>query len=985
MAIIKCKMCGGDLELVPDATVCECEYCGTRQTVPAADDEKKLKLFERANRLRRACEFDKAAGVYESIVADFDTEAEAYWGLVLCRFGIEYVDDPATGKKVPTCHRAGFESVEDDPNFEQACENADAVARRVYREEGRAIDALRERIIEVSGKEAPYDVFISYKELADSGERTEDSVLAQDIYDALTAKGYRVFFSRITLEDKLGVEYEPYIFAALNSAKVMLLVGTDYENLNAVWVRNEWSRYLALMTQHKDKVLIPCYKDMDPYDLPKEVRKLAAQDMGKVGAMQDLLRGVEKILPLKKAEPAAAPQPVVVSGGPNVTALQKRGFMALEDGRWDAAREFFNQVLNMDAENAEAYLGLALAGRECRNEAEYVRRRASRSGAVEKKTIPAARDRIEAAAKENAVKGYLSGDEIVALFQPYDLSYPSTVKGTEALVRQEREELEQNRDFSRAFQFASGETAERLRQMRDSLMDSLEQKLEQAKAQEAVAKAEKERAYEAHLQAAEKKAAALRAAAEEVRETNYQSACMAQAEAQTIDQYRAVTDSLRALGNYKDSPARLEQCMAAVAEEAERRRAERQEAAKKRRKKIKKTLIITGIVAVLAVAAVLVVTKIVIPNSNYNKAVALMEDEKYDEALDAFAALDGYKDSDEKIREIAQLLTEAARQDAEALAKAGDKAAAAITFGKLGTDDPELLETSMALWEEVAPHQTVSAGNAHSVCLLNSGRVAAVGYDKDGRCDVTDRKDIVSVSAGLKATVGLRADGTVVAVGNNYHGQCDVSDWTDVVAVSMGGAHTVGLRADGTVVSAGNNEYGQRDVGDWTDIVAISAGNGHTVGLRTDGTVVAAGNDKYGQCDVSDWADIVAVFAGTGHTVGLRADGTVVAAGNNEYGQCDVSDWSDIVAVCAGDGHTVGLRADGTVVAVGYNEWGQCDVSDWTDIVAVSAGAGHTVGLRADGTVVAAGNNKYGQCDVSNWTDVKITKYIKFEEKDTEN
>ncbi|MBQ3979570.1 MAG: hypothetical protein II634_02105, partial [Lachnospiraceae bacterium] len=212
MAVIKCKMCGGDLELVPDSTVCECAYCGTRQTVPAADDEKKLKLFERANRLRRACEFDKAAGVYESIVADFDTEAEAYWGLVLCKFGIEYVDDPATGKKVPTCHRSSFESIFEDENFEQACENADAIARRVYREEAKAIEELRKGIIEVSSKEEPYDIFISYKELADDGDRTLDSVIAQDIYTELTNKGYRVFFSRISLEDKLGTEYEPYIF-----------------------------------------------------------------------------------------------------------------------------------------------------------------------------------------------------------------------------------------------------------------------------------------------------------------------------------------------------------------------------------------------------------------------------------------------------------------------------------------------------------------------------------------------------------------------------------------------------------------------------------------------------------------------------------------------------------------------------------------------------------------------------------------------------
>ena len=75
MAIIKCKMCGGDLMLREGVSTAECEYCGSVQTVPKADDEKKLTLFARANRLRIACEFDKAAGIYESIVADFPEEA----------------------------------------------------------------------------------------------------------------------------------------------------------------------------------------------------------------------------------------------------------------------------------------------------------------------------------------------------------------------------------------------------------------------------------------------------------------------------------------------------------------------------------------------------------------------------------------------------------------------------------------------------------------------------------------------------------------------------------------------------------------------------------------------------------------------------------------------------------------------------------------------------------------------------------------------
>lgn len=143
MAIFKCKMCGGALEINENTTVAECEYCGTTQTVPTADNEKKMSLFTRANKLRAACEFDKAAGVYESIVAEFPEEAEAYWGLVLCNYGIEYVDDPKTGKKIPTCHRSSFDSVLDSENFEMVMENADAVSRKVYREEAKTIEELR--------------------------------------------------------------------------------------------------------------------------------------------------------------------------------------------------------------------------------------------------------------------------------------------------------------------------------------------------------------------------------------------------------------------------------------------------------------------------------------------------------------------------------------------------------------------------------------------------------------------------------------------------------------------------------------------------------------------------------------------------------------------------------------------------------------------------------------------------------------------------
>ena len=34
MALLKCKMCGGSLEVAAGETIIECEYCGTQQTLP---------------------------------------------------------------------------------------------------------------------------------------------------------------------------------------------------------------------------------------------------------------------------------------------------------------------------------------------------------------------------------------------------------------------------------------------------------------------------------------------------------------------------------------------------------------------------------------------------------------------------------------------------------------------------------------------------------------------------------------------------------------------------------------------------------------------------------------------------------------------------------------------------------------------------------------------------------------------------------------
>lgn len=350
-------MCGGTLEINENETTATCEYCGTEQTIPKITDDVIGNLFNRANTLRLKSEFNKAEEIYNKIVGLDNTQSEAYWGIILCKYGIEYVEDPTTYKRVPTCHRTSYDAITADEDYKLAIQYADISQKIIYEAEAKAIDEIQKGILTISQNEKPYDVFICYKETDESGKRTQDSVLANDIYHQLTQEGFKVFYAAITLEDKLGQEYEPYIFAALNSAKVMLVIGSKPEYFTAVWVKNEWSRYLKLMKADRSKLLIPCYKDMDAYELPEEFAHLQAQDMGKIGFINDIVRGIKKVINKDEPKPAVKETAAADQAANSAVApLLKRISLFLEDGNWQEADEYCERVLDSDPENAQAYL-----------------------------------------------------------------------------------------------------------------------------------------------------------------------------------------------------------------------------------------------------------------------------------------------------------------------------------------------------------------------------------------------------------------------------------------------------------------------------------------------------------------------------------------------------------------------------------------------------------------------------------------------------
>ena len=358
MAVLKCTVCGGELEVNADMSVGVCKYCDSVITIPKEID-RKGRLYNRAVFLRQNNEFDKAMATYEDILKEDNKDADAHWGLVLSKFGIEYITDPKTQERVPTCHRVQSVPILSDPDYLAALEYADAAARDVIEKEAQRIHEIQTKILEISRQESPYDIFICYKESDEAGNRTEDSLLAQELYFELQKKGYKVFFARKTLESKLGAEYEPIIFAALSSAKVMIVLGTRADHFNAVWVRNEWSRFMS-MAQTGDKVIIPAYRGMSPYELPAELSALQSQDMSKIGFMQDLTDGIERCLRGSDTKNRAAKESSTAAA--SLERMLQNAETYLRLGNFKAAEEAYTAVTKEHPEDYRGWWGL-IAGK----------------------------------------------------------------------------------------------------------------------------------------------------------------------------------------------------------------------------------------------------------------------------------------------------------------------------------------------------------------------------------------------------------------------------------------------------------------------------------------------------------------------------------------------------------------------------------------------------------------------------------------------
>jgi len=345
--VYKCKECGG--AIVPQENgLGKCEYCGAVQTLPKEKDDKIQNLLNRANDFRLNCDFDRAIFEYEEVLKLSESEPEAHWGLFLSKYGVEYVKDNMTFTYKPTLHRISSISVFDDVDYQATIKYADSISAMQYKRDAENIEAVMKELLLLSANQEPYDVFLSYKELDDlSRQRTDDSYLAHDLYNELTARGYKVFFA----PKSLGVGlYEPKIYSAIISSKVMIVLGTQPKYFDAVWVKNEWSRFAELIDNGEQKALVPVFKNMEASQLPNRLAKYQALDMSNISFLQTLTDIIAQSVNRKSRvnfnKDSSAED-----------AYLERGFIALEDRDFTQANSFFENVLNLNPHNSQAYFG----------------------------------------------------------------------------------------------------------------------------------------------------------------------------------------------------------------------------------------------------------------------------------------------------------------------------------------------------------------------------------------------------------------------------------------------------------------------------------------------------------------------------------------------------------------------------------------------------------------------------------------------------
>ena len=373
-----CSTCGGTLTYSADGLEATCPYCGNKYNFRGGKSEALMLALSRANAMRASCDFDEAMREYSLITERNPEDGEAWWGLTLSKYGIEYIADERTGMRVPTCHRTVEGSILEDECYKNALKYSSPEQAESYRRKAEQIERLQAAIKARLAEEESFDVFLCFRSADKNGAPTRERIVARRIYDELSRRGIRTFFSEVTLKNRLGEDFEPIIYKALNTCKFFILIACSEENVNAPWVKNEWSRFRDRV--YEERLSAACcavFENITLAQLPSFLRGQGV-DLAKYPAGGYEIEIADNLQLRFSGGASGAPSAngagmagmaAGISGmaaAADINGELERGRRELAEGDFVSAAASFSRAIDKDGDCGEAWLGAFMAEIEVR-------------------------------------------------------------------------------------------------------------------------------------------------------------------------------------------------------------------------------------------------------------------------------------------------------------------------------------------------------------------------------------------------------------------------------------------------------------------------------------------------------------------------------------------------------------------------------------------------------------------------------------------
>ena len=357
-----CGICGGNINPDESGSVGTCLGCGASLPYPRSD----IKKLNRITYLRNTFKFDEAAKFAEELVERNPEDSSAYWAMLLCEYGIQYVRDGAS--RIPVCRKdvTKLGPIRESNYLKRALSYAPEDFQSKYE----TLTASIEDAINVSAgimqQDRKYDVFILCPETA----TVDDDLDGDKIYLRFTSNlGFSVFYAPETLKEGDAAEKAAQTTFALKHSRIMLPSFRTVNNCHDGYLEYAVNTFCAEMKEGTDKLIYPIFDSSTVkfQQLPEALMwSDEVFDCSEDEFMREISDKIESIL--KPEVNAIVPDDIVTVTAANKENLIKRAYMFLEDAEFETADSYFDKILDIDIEDSRAYIGKLLAECRLRNE-----------------------------------------------------------------------------------------------------------------------------------------------------------------------------------------------------------------------------------------------------------------------------------------------------------------------------------------------------------------------------------------------------------------------------------------------------------------------------------------------------------------------------------------------------------------------------------------------------------------------------------------